>query len=131
MIFVVLTMMLSTGCSIALEGPDGLTHKVYPLEGTILVRVYNRCSPLLRVESTQHAVDIPYGESRQVLLPTTIGQNKYDPKDVVMDAYTADRKELGTKRIQLNSNYNSAVTTRSLIVGGKDADIMISGACGY
>jgi hypothetical protein len=134
--FVAVLAMMSTGCiplyRVEMRSPDtGQIHKVAPFGGTMLIRVYNRCSEMLYVAGDVDSDYIPYGESRPIWLPVVLGDNRDTPKDVVFDATTKAKKEMGTKRIQLNSNYNSVLTRKTLIVGGRDPDVSITGACGY
>ena len=129
--FILALMLGLSACyRITLPGPDGVLHTVTPYAGTQLIRVFNRCSSQLRVIGYEHMVDIPYGGSAMVLLPVTLGQDRNQPQDVVFDAHEGNR-EIGTRRVQLTADYQSVVTRRQLVVGGRDADVWIDGACGY
>jgi hypothetical protein len=122
----------STGCySVMVQGPAGGMHRVIPFAGTKLMHVYNRCAPLLYVAGDVAVATIPQGGDAWVLVPVLVGDNRQEAQDVIFEAMTEKKQELGIRHILLSSNYYAGAVSRStFVVGGRGADIGIEGVCG-
>ncbi|MBX4189580.1 hypothetical protein KW785_03240 [Candidatus Parcubacteria bacterium] len=133
-IFAMMALAMLMGCSTfplystVIVGPDG-PHRVTPFRGTRLIRVYNRCASMLIVTGVEHRIRLGRNEDEWILLPVLFNESEFDPKDVVFDARDALGNVLGTKRDLEYRQYASIVEKRQLIVGGRDADVRVGGAC--
>jgi hypothetical protein len=117
-LFVAVLSLFSTGCfTMTLPGPGGVS-RVMPFAGTMIVRIYNYCSPILRAEGNDHLIEIPYGESRELVLPQTIASSDQQ-KTTIFTAMTKDRKFLGVLQEYFYPDYNANVTRKQYVVGGQ------------
>ncbi len=116
--------------TINLPGPDGQMHRVVPMYGTQIVRVYNRCSSTLIVSGPDHRVVIRQNDDANLVLPVLPNENRYDAKDIVLDARGGSNQELGTKRVTMQPDqYQAILARRQMVIGGAEGDVRITGVC--
>jgi hypothetical protein len=117
-LYIAALTLFSSGCfTMTLPGPNGV-HTVAPLGGTMIIRVYNYCSPLLRAEGDDHVITLRFGENKELVLPAVFAEGNQQ-KTVIFTATTAGGSFLGVMQTYFNPDYNAYVTRKQYIVGGQ------------